>query len=209
MNQEWDFRFNTTKKTRLKALQAAKYLGLPSVFELSTRAFKNEIPAHFNAAKARLIFYKEELDDWLKMLEEYECMPSFLHPDKNALKGQKLEKVDVAFDGMGNYLPSEEVVKGEVEKETVAKGDGKNQMHVPNVEEIIVRFNKEAVIKRSNESEIFEQIQGNKKNSKGAKKRKKEKENQTAQVQKTESAEKETKKRRGRKKKSADSNQNG
>lgn len=156
LKTEWDFRFNSSKKTKLTPLLTAKFLGFENVFDLSTRAFKNEIPAHFNAAKARLIFYKEELENWIKLLGQYECLPKDIKVNPDALKGVKLEKVEVSVDANGNHIPKNElVVKGEEKLEEIEE---QSPGPVANVEEIIARFNREAIIKRENENELFAQI---------------------------------------------------
>lgn len=156
--KEWDFRFLSDKKTRLTAIDAAEFLGLPSVFELSQKAFKGEIPAHFNAAKARLIFYKEELDNWIQILSTYNCLPKWIKVNEKALKKKKLQLVEVVIGPGGVHIPKEEFVvpeSAEVKEEII---DPQKPKHTPNVEEIIARFNKEAVIKIENEDVIFEQI---------------------------------------------------
>lgn len=82
--EEFNFRIYISEKTLLSPVQAAKFLGYQQIFELTQRAFKNEIPSHFNPSKARLSFYKEELENWGMVMNRYNCLPQTieLFPDK-------------------------------------------------------------------------------------------------------------------------------
>lgn len=71
---EFNFRIYIPEKTFITPAQAAKFLGFNKVFELTERAFKNEIPSHFNPAKARMSFYKEELENWAKVMNRFQCL---------------------------------------------------------------------------------------------------------------------------------------
>jgi len=82
--EEFNFRIYISEKILLSPVQAAKFLGYKQIFELTQRAFKNEIPSHFNPSKARLSFYKEELENWAMVMNRYNCLPEKieLFPDK-------------------------------------------------------------------------------------------------------------------------------
>lgn len=82
--EEFNFRIYIPEKTLLSPNQAAKFLGFKQIFDLTQRAFKNEIPSHFNPTKARLSFYKEELEKWAMAMNRYECFPNKieLYPDR-------------------------------------------------------------------------------------------------------------------------------
>jgi tetratricopeptide (TPR) repeat protein len=91
LSQEFNFRIYTAPKTPLTPVDASRYLGFSQVFELTQKAFKNEVPSHFNPAKARMNFYKEELDNWSLVVNEFNLLGQKieLHPEKiniNALK---------------------------------------------------------------------------------------------------------------------------
>jgi tetratricopeptide (TPR) repeat protein len=73
---EFNFRIYIPEKTFITPAQAAKFLGFNKVFELTERAFKNEVPSHFNPAKARMSFYKEELENWAKVMNRFQCLAS-------------------------------------------------------------------------------------------------------------------------------------
>lgn len=82
--EEFNFRIYIPEKTLLSPNQAAKFLGFKQIFDLTQRAFKNEIPSHFNPTKARLSFYKEELEKWAMAMNRYSCLPAKieLYPDR-------------------------------------------------------------------------------------------------------------------------------
>lgn len=82
--EEFNFRIYISEKTLLSPVQAAKFLGYKQIFELTQKAFKNDIPSHFNPSKARLSFYKEELENWAMVMNRYNCLPEKieLFPDK-------------------------------------------------------------------------------------------------------------------------------
>jgi tetratricopeptide (TPR) repeat protein len=71
---EFNFRIYIPEKTFITPAQATKFLGFSKVFELTERAFKNEIPSHFNPAKARMSFYKEELENWAEVMNHFHCV---------------------------------------------------------------------------------------------------------------------------------------
>ncbi len=82
--EEFNFRIYVTRKTPFTPVQAARYLGFEKVFELTQKAFRNEVPSHFNPNLARIRFYKEELDNWAMIMNRYHCYPEdiVLHPDQ-------------------------------------------------------------------------------------------------------------------------------
>ena len=84
LKEEFNFRIYTNNKTALSPNQAAKFLGYDRIFDLTQRAFKNELPSHFNPGRARLTFYKEELANWANTLNRYNCSAEEikLYPDR-------------------------------------------------------------------------------------------------------------------------------
>jgi tetratricopeptide (TPR) repeat protein len=84
LNEEFNYRIYTSPKTILPALQAAQYLGYEKAFEITQKAFKNAVPSHFNPSKARMTFYKEELENWTEIVNRYKILdqPILLQPDK-------------------------------------------------------------------------------------------------------------------------------
>lgn len=58
LKEEFNFRIYTNDKMGLSPNQAAKFMGYDKIFDLTQRAFRNEIPSHFNPSRARLSFLK-------------------------------------------------------------------------------------------------------------------------------------------------------
>ncbi len=98
---EFNFRIYVPAKKSLSAVQAAKFLGFKKIFELTQRAFKNELPSHFNPSKARIGFYKEELENWAMVMNRFKCLPEeiSLYPDRIDKEDADL---DMSPDGRGN-----------------------------------------------------------------------------------------------------------
>jgi len=96
--EEFNFRIYVSPKTPLTPVQASQYLGYDKVFELTQRAFRNEIPSHFNPSRARISFFKEELDNWAMVMNRYHCFPEEvkLYPDR--LPGESLKPVEVNLE---------------------------------------------------------------------------------------------------------------
>jgi len=104
--EEFNFRIYISEKILLSPVQAAKFLGYKQIFELTQRAFKNDIPSHFNPSKARLSFYKEELENWGMVMNRYNCLPEKieLFPDKidqveDNLAAMEIEAIPVIEEG--------------------------------------------------------------------------------------------------------------
>jgi len=89
--KEFNFRIYVGPKTPLTPVQAARYLGFSQVFELTQRAFKNEIPSHFNPSRAKMSFFKEELDNWAMVMNHFNVTENKieLYPDKIDLASLK------------------------------------------------------------------------------------------------------------------------
>lgn len=100
--EEFNFRIYISRKTPLSPVNAARYLGYDRVFELTQKAFRNEVPSHFNPTKARMSFYKEELDNWAMIMNRYECFPEEikLYPENIKLEEAKPVDVDIEEEGM-------------------------------------------------------------------------------------------------------------
>jgi tetratricopeptide (TPR) repeat protein len=97
---EFNFRIYSSPKTPLSPLHAAQYLGYSQVYELTQRAFRNEVPSHFNPARARMSFYKEELDSWAMLMNRYSANRERidLYPDRIAGADVKPVEIDIHED---------------------------------------------------------------------------------------------------------------
>jgi|GEM_PF-5528603 len=72
--EEFNFRIYLSDKTPLSPIQAAKFLGYKRVFDLTEKAFKNDVPSHFNPARARVSFFREELENWANVMNRFSCL---------------------------------------------------------------------------------------------------------------------------------------
>lgn len=108
IKEEFNFRIYEAPKTLLSPIEASKYLGLAKVSELTQMAFRNEVPSHFNPSRARMSFFKEEIDQWALVMNRYHILPRevTLHPEN-------LTQV---------AAPSVPVEEEEAEKKPVAEG---------------------------------------------------------------------------------------
>lgn len=98
LTDEFNFRIYLNDKTLLTSIQATKLLGFNKTTDLSERAFKNEIPSHFNSSKARLSFYREELEHWAEVMNRFNCLKEDvkLYPERLTEAAGETEPVDIA-----------------------------------------------------------------------------------------------------------------
>ncbi|HQU71683.1 MAG: tetratricopeptide repeat protein [Calditrichaeota bacterium] len=96
LTAEFNFRIYVPEKEQLSPNQAVQYLGLSEIAELTKMAFKNDVPSHFNPAKARLTFFREELEGWALVMNRFDCLRDgmVIHPEhlNGAAPGGKKEK---------------------------------------------------------------------------------------------------------------------
>ncbi|MEJ2636899.1 MAG: hypothetical protein P8184_16620, partial [Calditrichia bacterium] len=100
LGEEFNFRIYASPKTPLTPIQASSYLGYDKVFELTQHAFRNEVPSHFNPSRARMSFYKEELDNWALVMNRFSVGSEeiVLHPENISLETVKPIEVNVNED---------------------------------------------------------------------------------------------------------------
>jgi tetratricopeptide (TPR) repeat protein len=84
--EEFNFRIYVSPKSLLPPHQGARYLGLEKVSRLTQMAFRNEIPSHFNPSKARMSFYKEELENWALVMNRFKLLSTEIKFYPEALK---------------------------------------------------------------------------------------------------------------------------
>ena len=91
--EEFNFRIYISNKTLLTPNQASNYLGYEKAFQLTQMAFRNEVPSHFNPAKARISFFKEELDNWAKVMNRFQLLPEEVKLFPDAISTKEAEVV--------------------------------------------------------------------------------------------------------------------
>jgi hypothetical protein len=96
--EEFNFRIYSSPKTPLTPIQVSQYLGFEKVAELTQMAFRNEIPSHFNPTKARMSFYKEEIDRWAEVMNRFQLMPKEINLYPEKLQNVDIQQVDMEDD---------------------------------------------------------------------------------------------------------------
>ena len=77
LKNNWEYKLaNEELQTRWNASTAARYLGFERPFDLTKKAFNQEIPCYFNADKGTIRFVKEEIDCWIKLHNKYSLSSS-------------------------------------------------------------------------------------------------------------------------------------
>ena len=96
---EWDFSlpgYGDDEDSMWNAATAARYLGFERPFDLTKRAFNDEIPSYFDSEKGTIRFVKAELDNWVEMNNRYVLYPETFttHEDRltEAEKKKALKK---------------------------------------------------------------------------------------------------------------------
>jgi tetratricopeptide (TPR) repeat protein len=74
LKKSWDFKLPGYHKNDSKmwnAATASRYLGYDRPFDLTKRAFNDEIPCYFDSEKGTIRFVKSELDHWVELQNRY------------------------------------------------------------------------------------------------------------------------------------------
>ncbi len=151
LNEEFNFRIYISDKTPLSPNQAANFLGFKKIFDLTQRAFKNDLPSHFNPSKARLSFYKEELEHWANVMNRYRCQS-----EEIKLYPERIDQADILEDDSSK-------------KNTAKQNDNANNggRELTKVEEILTQIRKRKAERLAEQGEEFSR--NGTKSKKGAK----------------------------------------
>ncbi len=151
LKEEFNFRIYISQKTPLQPLQASRYLGYEKVFEMTQKAFRNEIPSHFNPNLAKMSFYKEELDNWAMVMNHFQVFPEPIQLHPETLPLEELKPVEVTLEEE-EQVKEEEGVEAPPEKAPEPpKPTGK---HSTRVEEILKKLRAARAAKASGKSEM-------------------------------------------------------
>jgi len=72
LKTDWEYNLNNEDEhTVWNAATAARYMGFERPFDLTKKAFNQEIPSYFDAEKGTIRFVKEELDCWIELHNRY------------------------------------------------------------------------------------------------------------------------------------------
>jgi hypothetical protein len=76
------------------AATASRYLGYDRPFDLTKRAFNDEIPCYFDSEKGTIRFVKEEIDHWVDIVNRYhvDITHPVLHPERLTPQELKIGK---------------------------------------------------------------------------------------------------------------------
>ncbi|MCB0281417.1 MAG: hypothetical protein H6627_06655 [Calditrichae bacterium] len=94
LKTEWEYKLppNSSNATIWNAATAARYLGFERPFDLTKKAFNQEIPCYFNADKGTIRFVKEEIDCWIELHNRYNIDGSTYQVYENKLLPQEKGK---------------------------------------------------------------------------------------------------------------------
>ncbi len=79
LRNEWSYRlpgYEEDEECKWNAATAARYLGFDRPFDLTRKAFNNEIPSYFDSEKGTIRFVKQELDTWVDLVNRYKLEPT-------------------------------------------------------------------------------------------------------------------------------------
>jgi len=74
LKKSWDFNlpgYSHNDSKMWNAATASRYLGYDRPFDLTKRAFNDEIPCYFDSEKGTIRFVKSELDHWVELQNRY------------------------------------------------------------------------------------------------------------------------------------------
>jgi tetratricopeptide (TPR) repeat protein len=74
LKKTWDFNlpgYNDHESKMWNAATASRYLGYDRPFDLTKRAFNDELPSYFDSEKGTIRFVKAELDQWVEIQNRY------------------------------------------------------------------------------------------------------------------------------------------
>jgi len=148
--EEFNFRIYVQQKTYLSPVQAAKFLGYEKVFELTQLAFKNQVPSHFNPARAKISFYQEELENWARVMNRFNCLERTVK-----LYPEELQAFSVVEESSHH---------GRAKNHRPQRSEGKSAAHgamSTRVEEIIMRIrSRRGQMPPQNGAEVSETAEG-------------------------------------------------
>jgi len=74
IKSEWDYKlpaYKDREEHMWNAAVASRYLGFEKPFDLTRKAFNEELPSYFNSEKGTIRFVKDELEAWVDMMNRY------------------------------------------------------------------------------------------------------------------------------------------
>ena len=75
LKNDWEYKlpqYGEGEDGMWNAATAARYLGFERPYDLTRRAFNDEIPSYFDSEKGTIRFVKAELDAWVELTNEFQ-----------------------------------------------------------------------------------------------------------------------------------------
>jgi tetratricopeptide (TPR) repeat protein len=98
LKTDWEYRLPGNlgnDEMMWNAATAARYLGFERPFDLTRRAFNEEVPSYFDSEKGTIRFVKEELDRWVDILNRYKVLPDAYRVFEDRLNKEEIKKADL------------------------------------------------------------------------------------------------------------------
>ena len=95
IKSDWDYKlpgFEGNDENKWNASIAARYLGFDRPFDLTRKAFSEEIPSYFDAEKGTIRFVKPELDAWVDIVNRYKIEDNNYQTFLDRLSDEELSK---------------------------------------------------------------------------------------------------------------------
>ncbi len=98
MLQDWDYKipaYAGQEDSMWNAASAARYLGFERPFDLTKRAFNEQIPSYFNSEKGTIRFVRAELDEWVAVMNRYKLDVADYKTYEDRLSPQEIAKAKI------------------------------------------------------------------------------------------------------------------
>lgn len=98
LKKDWEYKlpgYGKLEESMWNAGTAARYLGFDRPFDLTRRAFNDELPSYFDSEKGTIRFAKAELDRWVDIMNRYKLDDQDYQTFEDRLSKAELEKTKV------------------------------------------------------------------------------------------------------------------
>ena len=95
LKKDWDYKipgYCENEECMWNAATAARYLGFERPFDLTRKAFNEEIPSYFDSERGIIRFVKVELDSWVELMNRYTVDGNTYKTYADRLSEKELEK---------------------------------------------------------------------------------------------------------------------
>ncbi len=95
LKKDWDYKlpgYSDDESQMWNAAIAARYLGFERPFDLTKKAFSNELPSYFDPDKGTIRFVKQELDAWVELTNRYKMEEVDYQTFEDRLTPEELKK---------------------------------------------------------------------------------------------------------------------